>query len=68
MLVTVACSRYIYYGVILHAHPVPGESHNQRNATREVATVPSSRQHKLPFTTSRLQSESGLQIEAKIFA
>jgi len=26
-----------YNGVILHAHPVRGESHNQRNATREVA-------------------------------
>ena len=30
--------RYIYYGVILHAHPVRGESHNQRNSTGEVAT------------------------------
>jgi len=27
------------YGVVLHAHPVRGESHNQRNTTREVATV-----------------------------
>jgi len=36
---TLACSRYIYNGVILHAHPVRGESHNQRNATGEVATV-----------------------------
>jgi len=27
------------YGVILHAHPVLGESHNQRNTTGEVATV-----------------------------
>ena len=35
----IACSRYIYNGVILHAHPVRGESHNQRNATGEVATV-----------------------------
>jgi len=35
---TIACSRYIYYGVILHAHPVRGESHNQRNTTGEVAT------------------------------
>jgi len=38
---TIACSRYLYNGVILHAHPVRGESHNQRNATGEVATVPS---------------------------
>jgi len=36
---TIACSRYVYYGVILHAHPVRGESHNQRNTTGEVATV-----------------------------
>jgi len=27
-------------GVILHAHPVRGESYNQRNITGEVATVP----------------------------
>ena len=38
-LSTIACSRYIYYGVILHAHPVRGESHNQRNTTGEVATA-----------------------------
>jgi len=36
---TIACSRYINYGVILHAHPVRGESHNQLNTTGEVATV-----------------------------
>jgi len=36
---TIACSRYIYFGVIFHAHPVRGESHNQRNTTGEVATV-----------------------------
>jgi len=36
---TIACSRYIYTGVILHAHPVRGKSHNQRNATGEVATT-----------------------------
>ena len=29
----------IMYGVVLHAHPVRGESHNQRNTTGEVATV-----------------------------
>jgi len=27
-----------YNGVILHAHPVRGETHNQRNTTGEVAT------------------------------
>jgi len=37
---TIACSRYIYSGVILRAHPARGESHNQRNTTGEVATVP----------------------------
>jgi len=30
--------------VILHAHPVRGEPHNQRNTTGEVATNPASRQ------------------------
>jgi len=27
------------YGVVLHAHPVRGESHNQCNTTGEVATI-----------------------------
>jgi len=27
------------YGVVLHAHPVRGESHNKRNTTGEVATI-----------------------------
>jgi len=27
------------YSFVLHAHPVRGESHNQRNTTGEVATV-----------------------------
>jgi len=27
------------YGVVLHAHPVRGESHNQPNTTGEVATL-----------------------------
>jgi len=32
--------RAIYmYGVVLHALPVRGESHNQRNATEKVATI-----------------------------
>ena len=37
----IACSRHTYcmYGVVLHAHPVRGESHNQRNTTGEVATI-----------------------------
>jgi len=41
---TTACSRYTYDGVILPAHPVRGESHNQRNTTGEVATLQSSAQ------------------------
>ena len=36
---TIACSRYIYNGVILRAHPVRGESQNERNTTGEVATL-----------------------------
>jgi len=36
---TIAYSRYTYNGVIFHAHPVRGESQNQRNATRDVATT-----------------------------
>jgi len=35
------------YGVVLHAHPVRGESHNQRNTTGEVATTSP------PFSTNR---------------
>jgi len=27
------------YGVVLHAHPVRGESHNERNTTGEVVTA-----------------------------
>jgi len=34
-------SRHIYVGVVLRAHPVPGESHIQRNVDGEVATQPS---------------------------
>ena len=36
---TIACSRYICNSVILHAHPVRGESHSQRITTGEVATT-----------------------------
>jgi len=35
---TIAWSRYTNDGVILHARPVRGESHNQHNTTGEVAT------------------------------
>ena len=39
----IACSRHMY-GVVLHAHPVRGESHNQHNTTREVAAVSAHKQ------------------------
>jgi len=35
----IACSCHIYMGVILRPHPIRGESHIQRNANREFATV-----------------------------
>jgi len=35
----ITCSCHIYIGVHLHAHPVRGESHIQRNANGEVAVV-----------------------------
>jgi len=38
-LLLLAPATYIY-GVVLHAHPVRGESHNQRKTTGEVATLP----------------------------
>jgi len=46
-LSTIACSRYRYNSVILNAHPVRGESHDQRNTTGEIATV--SRCFRLPY-------------------
>ena len=36
-LLLLVCATYVY-GVVLHAHPVRGQSHNQRNTTGEVAT------------------------------
>jgi len=41
MITLLLLARATYmYGVVLHAHPVRGESHNQRNTTGEVATLP----------------------------
>jgi len=37
-LLLLVCATYMY-GVVLHAYPVCGESHNQRNTTGEVATI-----------------------------
>ena len=34
-----ACLRHIYMGVVLHVHPVRGESHIQHNTNRVVATL-----------------------------
>jgi len=40
MITLLLLARATYmYGVVLHAHPVRGESHNQRNTTGEVATL-----------------------------
>ena len=49
---TIACSRYIYKGVILHAHPVHGESYNQRNSTRGCNNIPSFLQQTTPIARS----------------
>ena len=38
----IACSRHIYMGVVLRAHPVRGESHIQRNSNGDVATAATS--------------------------
>jgi len=34
---TITCSRHVCMGVILRAHPVHGESHNQGSADTELA-------------------------------
>ena len=35
----IACSCQIYMDVVLHAHPIRGESHVQRKANGDVATI-----------------------------
>jgi len=35
----IACSCHIFMGLVLRLHPVRGESHIQRNANGEVATI-----------------------------
>jgi len=35
----IACSCHIYMGAVLHAHPIRGEPHIQRNANGEVARL-----------------------------
>jgi len=44
-----ACSRHVYVGVGLHAHPVRGQSHIQRHANQEVATRDTRLTQKLLF-------------------
>ena len=34
-----ACLRHRYMGVVLHVHPVPGESHIQHNTHQVVVTL-----------------------------
>jgi len=34
-----ACLRHIYMGVVLHVHPVRGESHNQHDTNRLVVNT-----------------------------
>jgi len=41
----IACSRSTHIISVLRAHPVRGESHNQRNTTGEVATLQRNRAH-----------------------
>jgi len=36
---SIACSRHIYMGAVLLAHPVRGESHIQCHANGEVAAI-----------------------------
>jgi len=49
----IACSCHIYMDVVLHTHPVRGESHIQRNANGEVATnIPLFLQRTAPITHS----------------
>jgi len=36
---SIACSRHLYMGVVLRAHPVRGESHIQRKGNREIQTT-----------------------------
>jgi len=43
LAISLICSRY--NGVVLHAHPIRDESHNQRNVTERL-------QHPLLFTTN----------------
>ena len=51
------------YSVVLHAHPVRGESHNQRNTTGEVATTPTVESRDLSRETRPILASLGLDLE-----
>ena len=53
------------YGVVLHAHPVRGESHNQRNTTGEVATAPLNLAEKRRKQLTEKQKNTKTDIQAK---
>ena len=66
---TISCSRYIFNGVILHAYPVRGEWHNQRNTTGEVATTDYHIQMRLAKTQRKQHLfEKQNNTESKIWA
>jgi len=48
----IACSRYIYDGVILHAHPVRGESQSTQHHRRGCNNIPSFLQRTTPIARS----------------
>jgi len=49
---TIACSRYIYNGVIIHAHPVRGESQSTQHHRRGCNNIPSFLQRTTPIARS----------------
>jgi len=56
-LLLLVCATYMC-GVVLHAHPVRGESHNQRNTTGQVATISRVKRKVVFFTvTNSLMSK-----------
>jgi len=56
------------YGVILHAHPVRGESRNQGNTTGEVATIPVGRVRHTMSSSGTTSQSVQLQVWALDFA
>jgi len=54
----IACSRHVYMGVVLRAHPVRGESHIQPNANGEVVT---NKKHKAGAFQSTVKHRCGFR-------